>query len=220
MDQDELRDMLACRVDYYNILRHLYFSGPKPRIIEALVNLVGCVDLDNAASDIVEGVELLKSADALIDEQSADLERIQVEFARVFLGPGTPPAPLYESRYRAPDSLLMQGVTIEKRKSYLDAGLASAGASHVPEDHLAVELEYLYFLAGEALRLRETGDQQVAIDVLQESRGFLQQCTEWVAKMVDNALANTNEPVIRGMALVTRGLLNEDLLFLIACCDR
>jgi len=215
---DELRDKLACRVNYYNILRHLYFLGPKPRIMDALIKLARCVDLKYASGNLARGAELLRKAEALTEE-SAALDAIQAEFARVFLGPGTPPAPLYESCYRSPEALLMQEVAIAKRKHYFDAGLVPAGPNHIPEDHLAVELEYLYFLAGEAEQFWAAGEHKMVMEALRESRRFLQQCLEWLPKLIDSALANTEEPAISGMALLTLGLLGEDMQFLIDFCE-
>ncbi len=219
MERDELQDMLDFRVEYYNLLRHLYFLGPQQRILQSLVELVQNLDLDCADEDTLSGTKLLGSLASRNIENGAELEKIQLEFARVFFGPSAPSAPLYESHYRAPDSLLMQETTIAKRRYYLDAGLISGGKNQIPEDHLSVELEYLYYLACEAKRLWSNGDDDATIAALQESRDFLQQCSAWICDMVDRAVAATEMPAISGMALLTRGFLKEDLAFLAELCE-
>jgi TorA maturation chaperone TorD len=220
MERAELQSMLDLRAEYYNILRHLYFLGPQPRILRVVVNLIHNIDLDNADSDISAGAKQLQLLDSYtFEEASSEMEKLQLEFTRVFFGPGTPPAPLYESHYRTPESLLMQETTIAKRRYYLDAGLISGGKNQIPEDHLAVEMEYLYYLACEAKRHWAAGDDEAAMDSLQESRNFLQQCSGWIHQMVEQATEHAGMPEISGMALLTRGLLQDDLQFLTAWCD-
>lgn len=62
-------------------------------------------------------------------------------------------------------------------------------------------------------------DDDTAVDVLQESRDFLQQCSGWIYEMVDRAEADAEMTAISGIALLTRGFLKEDLSYLTELCD-
>lgn len=215
MGLNEVEAVLNFRVDAYNVLRHLYFFGPRPPIIDELVRLFDRVDIDNANPDLVTSFKLLeplKGLDSVGHEEA--IERLQYEFSRLFIGPGSPPVPLFESRYRSPDSLLMQETSIAVRDNYLSSGLISGGASHIPEDHLAVELEYVYYLAGETLKSFQRNDPQTMMGHLEEQRNFLQGRLDWIAEIAARVVANSEDSIITGIVTFTRGIIQEDVEWL------
>ncbi len=72
---------------------------------------------------------------------------LQITYARLFLGAGQGlSAPPYQSCYLASDAPLMGLPAVRMRERLAAAGLSIAGQGNEPPDHLAVELEYLYFL--------------------------------------------------------------------------
>lgn len=215
MGLNEVEAVLNFRVDAYNVLRHLYFFGPQPHIIDELVKVFDRVDLNNANLDLVTSLKLLEPLKGLDSARYEEtIERLQYEFSRLFIGPGSPPVPLFESRYRSPDSLLMQETTIAIRYNYLSSGLVSGGPSHIPEDHLAVELEYVYYLAGETLKDFQKNDTQTMKDNLQEQRDFLQGRLDWIAEIVARVVANSEDSIITGIVTFTRGIIQEDVEWL------
>ncbi len=215
MGLDVVEAVLKFRVDAYNILRHLYLFGPRRHIIDELLHLFDRIDIANASPDLVTSFKLLEPLKGLESARYEEtIERLQYEFSRLFIGPGSPPVPLYESRYRSPDSLLMQETAIAIRLNYLSSGLVSGGASHIPEDHLAVELEYVYYLAGETLKDFQKNDTQTMKDNLEEQRNFLQGRLDWIAEIAERVVANSEDSIITGIVTFTRGIIEEDVEWL------
>lgn len=61
-------------------------------------------------------------------------------------GAGKLPAPPYESVYASQGRSVMQEKTIEVRKKYLEAGLLPTMLYKIPDDHVATEFEFMYYL--------------------------------------------------------------------------
>lgn len=80
-----------------------------------------------------------------------NLEELEVEYCRMFVGPGHVEVPPYESVYRGHDHNMQRGTVMGKaavdvRNSYARAGLQlNASFSDMP-DHIAVETWFLAYL--------------------------------------------------------------------------
>ncbi len=73
--------------------------------------------------------------------------KLDITYARLFLGAGQGiSAPPYHSCYLGEDAPLMGPPALRMRERLAAAGLALSGRGNEPPDHLAVELEFLYFL--------------------------------------------------------------------------
>lgn len=60
------------------------------------------------------------------------------------------PAPPYESCYRSPERVLPQASALEVREQYRNAGLAVKRLNREPDDHIGLELEFMYYLNHQA----------------------------------------------------------------------
>ncbi len=79
------------------------------------------------------------------------LEDLEVEYCRLFVGPGHVEVPPYESVYHGHDSTMQQGlvmgpVTMEVKELYYEAGLQLAAEFSDMPDHIAVETLFLAYL--------------------------------------------------------------------------
>lgn len=86
----------------------------------------------------------------LATDPSGALEAVQYEHTRLFIGPGEPLAPLWESVYIARDPLLFQAETRDVRSWYGSHGVAAQNPSGEPDDHLGLEFSFLGLLAARA----------------------------------------------------------------------
>ena len=96
------------------------------------------------------GTPLLERAAETADACQAalhDRERASVDHARLFIGPFEIQAPPYASLYLDPEQRLMGPVSQAAAHAYAEAGLAPGPAPKEAPDHVAVELEFMYFLA-------------------------------------------------------------------------
>ncbi|MFY9141159.1 MAG: molecular chaperone TorD family protein, partial [Thermacetogeniaceae bacterium] len=81
----------------------------------------------------------------------SNLEELEVEYCRLFVGPGRVEVPPYESVYHGHDSTMQQGlvmgpVTLEVKELYYEAGLQLAADFSDMPDHIAVETLFLAYL--------------------------------------------------------------------------
>ena len=82
----------------------------------------------------------------LLPEPEA-LEKLQIEYTVLFLGPGAPKAPPWESMYRAEDGLLFGPQALQVREVMAQFGVEVAKKYSQPEDHLGLELMLLALAA-------------------------------------------------------------------------
>ncbi|MGC8696329.1 MAG: TorD/DmsD family molecular chaperone [Conexivisphaera sp.] len=100
----------------------------------ALLRIAGC-DGDGSGPDAID----------------LDPGRLEVEYNRLFVGPGHVPCPPYESVYRRDRPLMEWGLvmgpsTIDVRRMYGEAGLAVSSDFMDLPDHVAAELEFMRYL--------------------------------------------------------------------------
>ena len=139
----------------YDLLRRLFLTGPTTELLQA----IGAVDraslglpkyLDHNLAKLQEAV------DANLECLQSWSERLLIEFTRLLVGPGETPVAPYGSFYLSPTRSLMTEETLVVRALYLNAGMVVQNLHRVPDDHLGIELEFLYWLTQQAAN--ETSD--------------------------------------------------------------
>jgi putative dimethyl sulfoxide reductase chaperone len=121
------------------------------------------------------GAPVVQAAQAL-PTLNGDLQALQVEHTRLFIN-GVPRvlAPPYASVYED-DGQLMGRPAARALRAYQAAGLTLSAAAHALPDHLAIELEFMFYLGRRALDAADDGG------ALQRSAEFLNECLRpWVA---------------------------------------
>ncbi|MDR1088977.1 MAG: molecular chaperone TorD family protein [Coriobacteriales bacterium] len=98
-----------------------------------------------ANSHLAAGLSGLIACTEHLGELDPDtaLERVGVEYTRLFLGPGKPAAPPWETLYREGGTVLFGEPTRKMRQLFAEEGLRASADSHQFEDHLGFELLYL-----------------------------------------------------------------------------
>ena len=100
-----------------------------------------------ADADASEGVQsLLKSA-----AEGETAEAIGADYRRLIVGPGPALVNPYESVHLSIERLLFEEQTLSVRAAYARMGLAAPRLNREPDDHIALELEFLGTLAAWAL---------------------------------------------------------------------
>lgn len=124
-----------------------------------------------------KGREMLK--DFFDSLGGADLERTQkelaIEYASLFLNPGIHPVPLYESVYTSPNSLVMQTARDQVLDAYRKEGLSRSTHFNEPEDHLAIEMDFMSQLCRKGIEALSQGEQEAYIGCLAAQQEFVVQ---------------------------------------------
>lgn len=86
-----------------------------------------------------------------VEVATSDPEELEIEYNRLFVGPGHVPCPPYESVYRKDRPLMERGLvmgpsTIDVQGMYGEAGLQKSRDFKDLPDHIAVELEFMRYL--------------------------------------------------------------------------
>ncbi|MCC6345990.1 MAG: molecular chaperone TorD family protein [Nitrospirales bacterium] len=96
------------------------------------------------------------------------------EFASLFLV-GTHTIPCSESVYRSPERLVKQEPRERVMESYRDAGFAVSPHWREPEDHIAIELEFMANVSRVAYEAAERGDSEGLRRSLHCQKEFMEQ---------------------------------------------
>jgi len=127
---------------------------------------------------------------------------------RLFIGPKSPPAVPFASFYLSDNRALMTNETIEVRKKYMESGMGVINLYQVPDDHIAIELEFVNYLTKQALDAARSGDIVAAQSSLTARNEFISgHLRLWVPTFADKILENTGEEFFKGTAYLLKGTL-------------
>ncbi|MEK6655293.1 MAG: molecular chaperone TorD family protein, partial [Thermodesulfobacteriota bacterium] len=102
----------------------------------------------------------------------ASEEELAVAHAKLFVGPFELQAPPYGSLYLESQKRLMGDTTMEVLNMYRRAGLALSGDFKDAPDHIAAELEFMYFLIAKEIQALRKGDRIDAFGYLKMQQEF------------------------------------------------
>ena len=139
-----------------DMLRRLFLFGPS----EAVFGLaLAASDAKGGSSSLASAVvALCETIEVGIDGGEEWTTDLAVEWTRLIVGPAATPAVPYASFYLSQTRLVMTEETMAVRRQYLDAGLALHNDVRLPDDHLGIELDFLYFLEREIVIADALGD--------------------------------------------------------------
>lgn len=141
--------------------------------------------------------EVLEAFLALFPEYGpVDVQAVEQDYLRLFVGVGTPLAPPWESTWANDARLLFQRETLDVRYWYRSAGLQLTRLHHDPDDHIGLELEF-------AGLLLERGDAQTAAAFVREHP------LAWADRWVDAVKANARCEFYAAVAAAALALFQE-----------
>jgi DMSO reductase family type II enzyme chaperone len=154
---------------------------------------------------IVDGV--IESLEIPESQAEQALCTLEIEYNRLFVGPGRPQAPSYESVYRDPRGLVMGPAAQDVERRYAEAGLALVPDHHDPPDHVATELGFMAYLA-----MRETEAQgEEALAWLNRQRAFLRDhLTAWLPRFCQRVREVSRHPFYAALAELTVTFVSLD----------
>ncbi len=187
------------RADAYRILAECYHS-PDDEFLQALGGLeVG----PNAAVD-----QLVHAA------ATVDLEKLQIDHARLFIGPYKLLPPPYGSIYLE-DGALMGNSTMNVEDFYRKEGMEASG-QEVP-DHITAELEFMCVLIARESEAAKTDDTESVDNYRQKQKTFLSiHLGAWIAEFTDKIRQEAQTEFYKTLGCVTEQFLRQDIELLSA----
>lgn len=142
--------------------------------------------------------------------EGEDAAQIAADHARLFVGPGRPPAAPYESVHRSSEGLLFDEQTLAVRAWYRHYGLAAPRQGREPDDHVGLELEFVATLLGGALDSLDEGEEQTAGLFATAAAGFVEQhLAAWAPGFFELVADRADTEFYRGVARLGAGWLQE-----------
>lgn len=198
-------ELLRKELIFFNLLRQLLLKEPDINLLRqfAKINLA-----DNSDEGCI-GLELIaKSINKNKDRLSQWQEELATEFSSLFLGPAEPYAVPFASFYLSENHSLMTNETLNVRKQYLEAGMEVKDLNKIPDDHIAIEFEFVYFLTNEIITLRENGSAAEALKLWRIRQKFLQDhMALWVPALADNISQLGRQDFYKGLALIMKEVI-------------
>lgn len=172
-------------------------------------NLVGnLVDLLDQVCPAAAGA-CRRMYEALIATRADDLA---VEHARLFVGPRQVLAPPYGSVYLDGGRRVMGDSTLAVLRAYRDAGLRLDPDLREMPDHIALELEFQYYLSVRGLEADQAGDGLEARRAATARHAFLHDhLRRWVPAFSASVKRETGSDFYRYLASCLASFVAEDV---------
>lgn len=191
-----MKDDLKAELLVLSLLRQVFLREPDRKLLEG----IGKVELSSEQETEGGGLKGMRGS-VQQNESGLDdwIEQLSLEFARLFIGPAHPPAIPFASFYLSETHSLMTEETMAVRKQYLEAGLALKNLYQMPDDHIAIELDFLYYLTERSLELLENERNSEAEKLLRSRHAFLMDhFLLWAPAFANRVLESTSEDYFKG----------------------
>jgi putative dimethyl sulfoxide reductase chaperone len=213
-----LQPILEARIFAYDFLRRVFLEEPSKDLLRNLIQnqLALVFPFREENFEIAEGTQkvqfYLEEKDILTE---TEYEKLHWDYTRLFIGPYELPAPPWESAYLNKDKLLFQEETRRVRLAYLKYAFLPKHYQQEADDHLGLELDFMYQLSSMAYEKAKVGESKEFKEILNDQMDFLKQhLGQWTPAFTDNVLSHSGTEFYRGMAQILRGYLQIDLIAL------
>jgi TorA maturation chaperone TorD len=211
----DLVSIMTLRMHVYALARNLTGFFPSA---ELLSEIHKSKVLPLLTDDIKAIEKIMNAAQKCLYDKVFHCE-VQSEYNRLFIGPHALPAPLWESVYLDKKHILFGVDTLEVRKFYAACALQFSKRATSPDDHISIELEFMYKLSESVLKyLIEYFDGEKFskfLSVCKLQLDFLNQhLLRWVPQSFALQLPHVVTPVYQGLAelLITFPPYDAELL--------
>lgn len=209
-------DIASLRSSFYRFLS-VAFRYPAEDVIEELKKeeFLGLQDkikeLYPLMPAALETIEKFKREISL----AKDIQRLQVEFTRLFIGPFHLTAPPYESVYREESrGLLMGDSTIDARRMYLEEGLDVPHSVHDLPDHILAELEFMSYLSEQEASACGEDREKRAYYLKKQDAFMSRHLTVWIPEFSLRIFEESKEEFYRLLSSLTDTFIRLDFEYI------
>lgn len=144
-----------------------------------------------------------------------DIEKLRLDlaadYARCLLGMHADPVPPFESVWVSDLHLMMQESRDEVVELYASEGMGKARAFRIPEDHIAVELEFMSLLCKRAGELFAANDAIVLQANIVKQRTFMRNhMLTWIPDFCQKLSLRSTTAFYRALANATEAFVKAD----------
>lgn len=164
---------------------------------------------DPANEQMESGLEQLINCTTKLEELNTEeaVQKVMVEYTALFLGPGQPKAPPWESVYRTPEQILFGRPTYEVREAIRLHGLEARGKNRQPEDHIGLEL---IFLSAVSRKLSDSPLDSHTSTIQEQIRFIDEHLLSWISELSKDANTHGSVGYYGGLIELAWGILLWD----------
>ncbi|MBP2637450.1 MAG: dehydrogenase [Firmicutes bacterium] len=206
--------LLEVRLFLYDIVRCTFMHEPTKAYLDNLQKTVTVeFPFQQESEYIDEGVKQVTAFMAKHDVLSECVfDSLHWDYTRLFIGPYELPAPPWESVYCNEERLLFQKETREVRKAYLKYAFLPVEFDSEADDHLGLELDFMFRLNSLAIEAVEQKNLKVLKQILADQKLFLEDhLMKWVPALCNDIIKSAHTEFYQGMAKILHGFLILEL---------
>lgn len=207
MPLSELKEILYAREYAYDILRRFFLEEPTEEYLKVFLqrNMIEQFPFIEDSKEIEEGAKLVKEHYQNYDvvTNKSHFDALHWDYTKLMIGPFDLLAPPWESVYVQKEAMLFQKCTMDVRKTYQHFGFSTADSNVEAEDHIGLELDFLYHLNKLSQQSADEGNLQEIGYLLKEQEKFLKEhLLVFVPELSKNMIENADTSFYKGMAQI------------------
>jgi TorA maturation chaperone TorD len=177
--------------------------------IRSLADSQGGEELLKGSKLLLEFTDQVKSTKSSDSEMEALLINLASEYASLFLGVGTDPVHLVESVYLGKDHLLYEQPYHDVLVAYRSLSFEKEKDFHEPEDHVAVEFQFMAMMCRWTSQALDKDDVENASKYLNLQKEFLEDhIVKWVPQLCKKLEATATASFYKALAHLTLGFID------------
>ncbi|MBW2443902.1 MAG: molecular chaperone TorD family protein [Deltaproteobacteria bacterium] len=204
MTAQDFFELEYLRLNAYRLLADGYHR-PEQSLLDSLEKLAVC--MERVCSDAGQYIEGMLAGIAGME----GVKTLEVDHARLFVGPFNLLAPPYGSVYLEGERQVMGASTADVKMRYQAVGLdVDTGFKDAP-DHVAAELEFMHVLIFKALEAAGKGDARHIVASLTNQQAFLEiHLGAWIHEFAGKVIDNAATSFYRNLARATETFIKDD----------
>ncbi|OIQ11472.1 TorD/DmsD family molecular chaperone [Neomoorella thermoacetica] len=218
MKWEGIQILCEARKFAYNLLRNTFIQEPSREFIDLLERdeVILSFPFAEDNQEIGAGVDqvnkyLERYTSLAADARGEELERLRWDYTRMFVGPYQLPAPPWESAYLNDERLLFQEETLAVRRIYLRYGFIPRNYHQEADDHLGMELEFMFRLSEMVAGKVAVRDTVGAEAILKDQEVFMaDHLLKWVPRFAGDVMHSSATDFYQGMASLLKGFIYLD----------
>ncbi|AGA69156.1 putative component of anaerobic dehydrogenase [Desulfitobacterium dichloroeliminans LMG P-21439] len=217
MNRQHCADQEFARTILYQFLAMTFYE-PADNFLVELEQEDSKKDLLEASRLLLEvkGVELMQeilhTLDGVNNAGKLGHQDLKAEYTRLFLGPMSPACPPYESYFDTNRPQEFQGTLMGPSSEAMEIALAEEGLELTLDyaelsDHVAIELEFMYYLLSRAYAEEKDSD----VYLKKANAFFMEHLFPWLPKFGAKLSKESRHPFYKGIGLLLESTVKIDL---------
>lgn len=185
----EKMDELSNIKEGLNLWRHFFNEGYTKKFVDTISNFG--VEENEMKEELIHAIEEVQNINSTM-VKSNWIQEMQADFTQIMFGPHKLKSYPFESIEVTGEKQLLQPLTIDIRKEYLQAGVALKNMNCIPDDFISIELEFVFILLDRAITKYKKGDSEGAIVDITTFNNFMKNhILKWVPNFLGNASSSS-----------------------------